>query len=403
MKPYYRIPQRVMTKVTGRMYQEPTLICGAGSLFKVKGLLVDSGVQSVLVVTTPGFIRRETLQPFFESLEEGELNVTIFSDVVPDPTVECVEALAQAYRDGECEAIVAIGGGSVIDCAKVAGALIARPGKTVPQLRGILKVRKELPDFYAVPTTAGTGSEATVAAVVTDTIDGKHYKYAISDFCLVPKYAILDPELTLSLPKDITAATGMDALTHAVEAYTNRFASDLVAENALEAVKLIFEYLPKAYRNGDDIDAREKLLIASYKAGVAFTNNYVGYVHAVAHAVGALYEIPHGKACAMILPQVMDMYGRSVYKELSDLARIAKIHGAKTDKEKAAARTFIQNIRWMNLDMNIPEKILELKEEDFDEIIKRAITEANPAYPVPQEWGPKKFRRLLNALLVKER
>ena len=154
MKPYYRIPQRVMTKVTGRMYQEPTLIYGAGSLFKVKGLLVDSGVQSVLVVTTPGFIRRETLQPFFDSLEEGELNVTIFSDVVPDPTVECVEALAQAYRDGECEAIVAIGGGSVIDCAKVAGALIARPGKTVPELRGVLKVRKELPDFYAVPTTA---------------------------------------------------------------------------------------------------------------------------------------------------------------------------------------------------------------------------------------------------------
>ena len=401
MKPYYRIPQRVMSKVTGRMYHEPTMICGAGSLFNVRGLLVDSGVRSVLIVTTPGFIRRGTLQPFFDALKEEEIELTIFSEVMPDPTVQCAEELAQAYNEGDCEAIIAIGGGSVIDCAKVAGALIVRPNKTVSQLRGILKIRKALPDLYAVPTTAGTGSEATAAAVITDTIDGKHYKYSISDFCLIPKYAVLDPELSRSMPKEITAATGMDALTHAVEAYTNRYASDLVAENALGAVKLIFENLPKAYKNGDDMDAREKMLIASYEAGVAFTNNFVGYVHAVAHGVGALYGIPHGKACAVILPQVMDMYGRNAYKELADLARMAKVHGSKTKKDKEAARALIQNIRWMNLDMGIPEKLKELREEDFDTIIERAIAEANPAYPVPQVWGPRKFRRLLSSLKAK--
>ena len=259
----------------------------------------------------------------------------------------------------------------------------------------MLKINKTLPPFYAVPTTAGTGSEVTVASVVTDTIDGVHYKYAVSDPCLVPKCAVLDANLTTSLPPEITAATGMDALTHAVEAYTNRFASKFVQKNALDAVKMIYENLPIVYSDGKNVKARENMLLASYYAGVAFTNNFVGYVHAVAHALGALYGIAHGKANAIVLPYVMEQFGKPAQKKLSELAIAAGIPG-ETDGERA--KNFIESIRKMNRDMNIPDKVEQLKESDFETIISRAMLEANPAYPVPTIWGKKDFEILLEKL-----
>ena len=267
---------------------------------------------------------------------------------------------------------------------------------TIRQMRGMLKINRALPPFYAVPTTAGTGSEVTVASVVTDTVDGVHYKYAISDPCLVPKCAVMDAALTTSLPPAITAATGMDALTHAVEAYTNRFASKFVRKKALDAVHMIYENLPVVYAEGNNVKARENMLLASYYAGLAFTNNFVGYVHAVAHALGALYGIPHGQANAIVMPYVMEQYGKSAEKELSELADVANIDG-HTQAEKAS--NFIESMRKMNRDMQIPCKVEQLKESDFDTIISRALKEANPAYPVPAIWGKKDFEKLLKKLL----
>lgn len=396
MKAYYRTRQFIMgMSIRVLAKREPVVIKKSGALYEVPGLLAESGKKKVFVTTTPGFIRRGTLEPFFEKLKEQGIEMTLYSDITPDPTIECVEEGVKKYLEGSCEAIVAIGGGSVIDCSKAVAARIVCPQKTVRDMRGVLKIRKTLPDFYAVPTTAGTGSETTAAAVITDTINGTHYKYAVNDFCLIPKYAVLDPDLTLALPKGITATTGMDALTHAIEAYTNRFASGKVKEYALSAVRLIYENLYKCYENGSDVEARENMLYGSFEAGIAFTNNFVGYVHAVAHALGGLYGIAHGEANAIILPYIMEQFGDSAIKELSELADAAGING-NSEREKAA--NFVKSIREMNEKMGLPEKVSQLKKEDFTEIINRAIKEANPLYPVPAIWGREDFEILLNKL-----
>ncbi len=396
MKAYYRTRQWIMgmsIRVLSR--REPEVIRGNGSIMEIPKRLVKTGKRNVFLATTPGFIKRGTLEPLFEAIKNAGINLTIFSEVTPDPTIECVEAALKLYKENNCEAFVAIGGGSVIDCSKAVAARVVRPDKTIRQMKGVLKIRKTIPDFYAVPTTAGTGSETTAAAVVTDTVNGTHYKYAVNDFCLVPKYAILDPQITVALPKGITAFTGMDALTHAVEAYTNRFASLKVKKASFDAVKLIYENLERAYEDGTNLEARENMLLGSFYAGVAFTNNFVGYVHAVAHAVGALYGIAHGEANAIILPAVLELYGDSCVKELSELAEAA---GIKGDTAKEKADNFIKSVKKMNSDFEIPKKIEKLKKEDFTEIINRAIKEANPLYPVPAIWGRSDFECLLEKL-----
>ncbi len=402
MKAVKRTKQWALCRTAGFISHEPRLIQGEGTLMKIPGMLRESGKSRVLVTSTPGFISRGTLRPFFDMLEEEGIRSSVFSGIDPDPTLKCVEELTTRFILDDCRAIVAIGGGSVIDCSKAAAARAVRPGKTIREMKGILRIRKKLPDFYAVPTTAGTGSEATAAAVITDMQDGRDYKYAISDVCLIPKYAVLDPALSVGLPQENTAATGMDALTHAVEAYTNRFPSELVREKALDAVRLIFENLPVAFANGSDMRARENMLFASYEAGVAITNNFVGYVHAIAHGIGGFYHMAHGRANAIILPYVLEQFGKAAVKPLSELAKASAglAPGAKTDKsDEGLAAAFIESIRDMNASLGIPLKIDDLKEEDFDILIDRAIAEANYTYPVPEIWGREEFRRVLKRLL----
>ena len=247
-------------------------------------------------------------------------------------------------------------------------------------MRGTLTIRKKIPTLYAVPTTAGTGSETTLAAVVSD--PETHEKYAIQDPVLRPKYAVLDAELTVGLPPHITSTTGMDALTHAVEAYIGRSNTKGTEEAARKATRMIFDNLETAYTDGKNLTARENMLEASYLAGVAFTRAYVGYVHAIAHNFGGMYGTPHGLANAVIMPYVLDWYGESAYKRLSELADVAGIVTTETtDAEKATL--FIRKIREMNRSMNIPEH-LDVKEEDIETIAKRALREGNPLYPVPK-------------------
>lgn len=391
--------QRVMTATTGLMCREPDLMIGRGSLYDVIISLKRKQVKRIMLATTKGTIRRGTLNGFLEELEHAEIEAEIFNDIMADPTVECAELQAKAYVDAGCEALVAIGGGSVIDCSKAALAKVVNPKKSVRKFKGVMNVRHRIPDLYAVPTTAGTGSEATAASVVTDTINEVHYKYAISDPVLIPRYAVLDPDLSITLPPGMTGTTGMDALTHAVEAYTNRFASKKVRETASEAVRLIFENLPKAYEDGKNYQARENMLLGSYYAGIAFTNNFVGYVHAVAHAIGAIYGLSHGYSIAVILPWVMEQYGGAAHKELAELARYAGIVGAEEALSDAeCAGRFIQAIREMNEKIGVPQTFAELRAEDYDEIAKRAMSEANPVYPVPAIWGKKDFIELLKKL-----
>ena len=284
------------------------------------------------------------------------------------------------YHDNNCQAIIAFGGGSAMDCAKATGARVVKPKKSLSKMKGILKVCKKLPLLIAVPTTAGTGSETTLAAVITDS-ETRH-KYAINDFPLIPKYALLDAKLTIGLPPHITSTTGMDALTHAIEAYIGRSTTKQTRQCALYAVKTIFENLLKCYNNPTNIEAREKMLLASYNAGVAFTKSYVGYVHAIAHSLGGKYNVPHGLANAVILPYVLRKFGRKIYTKLWEMGVYAGLFETTTSKE-VGAKIFIEHIESMNKAMNIPTKIDEIVESDIPALAITAEHEGNPLYPVP--------------------
>ncbi len=400
MEKITRLRQRfVSTFIRVAKIKRPSLIKGKKSILKLPNVVKNDGNTRALVVTTAGFIKRGSLEPLFDALKNEGVEYFVYNGIMPDPTIACIEEALKVYKENNCECIIAVGGGSVMDASKIIGARATNPTLQVRDMRGMFKIKNPIPDLYVVPTTAGTGSEATVAAVITDEVDGTHYKYAITDFGLVPKYAVMYPEITLSLPKHITAATGMDALTHAVETYTNLYASPMVKMLARKSVKMIFDNLENAYNNGNDIKARGRMLMASYYAGVAFTNNFVGYVHAVAHALGALYGLPHGYANAILLPVVMDQYGQSAYKSLAELAEVVGIEGEST-KEKA--EKFIDAIKQMNKRMEIPDKVKELKEEDFDTIVSRALTEANPSYPVPVIWDEEDVKLLLRRIIVRE-
>jgi len=273
-----------------------------------------------------------------------------------------------------------------MDCAKGVGVRVARPRTNIKHTKGLLKVLMPLPPLYAVPTTAGTGSETTVAAVVVDS--STKAKYAIMDPVLIPRVAVLDPLLTLKLPPHITATTGMDALTHAVEAYIGGSNTKDTREMAKKATKLIFDNLYKVYTDGNNIDARANMLKAAYCGGVAFTRAYVGNVHALAHALGGMYGVAHGLANAVILPYVLDDYGESVYKSLAELADVAGLTG-ENDEQKA--KSFIAAIREFNEKMNIPSKIDEIIEDDIPGLAEHAYKEANPTYPVPRIFSRDDF------------
>ena len=370
------------------------VISGTGSLLRIPEKIKKDGKKKVLVVTTPGFMKRGSLVPFFEELKKQHLEYAIFSEVQPDPTTDCIEEAVALYKKEKCEVIVAIGGGSVIDCSKALGARIARPKKSLQQMQGLLKVLKRIPDLYAVPTTAGTGSEATAGAVITD---GKnHYKFTILDLCLVPRYAVLDAGLTCPLPPHITAHTGMDALTHAVEAYTNCFCSPLAKKMSLDAVKLIYENLETAYLDGNNKKARENMLLASYYAGVAINNNFIGYVHAIAHGIGGLYGVTHGKANAIILPYVLEAFGEKSYKKLADLADLVGLAG---NMQEEKAKAFIDSILDLNKKLGIEKNIVELRKEDIPELAKRAVKEGNPTYPVPMIWENAMFEKVIEKIV----
>lgn len=266
-------------------------------------------------------------------MEKAGVEYHVYDGVQPNPTIDNIEDAYKMYRDNHCEGFVAFGGGSSMDCAKIAAARVVRPNKSVPKMRGLLKIMKKLPPFFAVPTTAGTGSETTLAAVISD--PRTHEKYPINDPVLIPRYAVLDAELTVGLPKSITSTTGMDALTHAVEAYIGHSNTKDTADKARKAVRMIFDNLQVAYEDGHNIEARSNMLLASYYAGVAFTRAYVGYVHAIAHNLGGMYGVAHGLANAVILPYVLEYYGESAHKRLAELADLTGItQPGMSDAEK---------------------------------------------------------------------
>lgn len=370
-------------------WRRPKVYAGPGSLLRAADILRENGLRRPFVVASRRQCADEHFRALQETLDEQDILLSIFSAVETDPSVETVERIASQYRLDRCDCFLVIGGGSPMDAAKAAAARLARPEKTVPQLGGLLKVRRRVPPLIAVPTTAGTGSETTIAAVVTD----GHHKYAISDLCLIPRYAILDPTLSTGLPPRITAETGMDALTHAVEAYLSRFYNTGMTRALAEsAVVAIFAHLERAYRDGASLDDRAAMLQASFDAGAAFTRASVGNVHAIAHTLGGLYGVPHGLANAVLLPLVLEDYGAAAYPRLAHLAGLL---GLKGDTEETRAKAFIAEIRAMNARMNVPDRLDCIRDEDIPLMARWAAQEANPVYPVPVIYDEARFARVI--------
>lgn len=359
-------------------YREPKIVPSCSELGDV---FKKEKTAAVLVVTDAGIVKNGLTASLEEALKRNKLAYTLYDKTQPNPTVENVEDALELYHKNNCDTLIAIGGGSAMDCAKVVGTRVAYPKKAVGKLGGILRVLRKLPTLIAISTTAGTGSETTLAAVITD--DKTHHKYALMSFPLIPHYAVLDATLTYTLPPHMTSTTGMDALTHAVEAYIGRSTTKETRHLALEATRLVFENVEKAYTDGHNREARENMLHAAYKAGIAFSKSYVGYIHAIAHSLGGRYGTSHGLANAVIMPYVLESYGKCVYKKLHRLGIAAGIC-SESDGAEVGAKKFIQAIKALNNKMNIPDKITGIKKEDISEMAKHAEKEANPLYPVPK-------------------
>ena len=367
-------------------YREPEIIHSCDGL---KSVFENENIQSVLVITDKGVAANGLIAPIERVLNDLGIRFFVYAGTLPNPTVKNVEDALSIYHRNRCTGLIAIGGGSAMDCAKAVGVRVTYPKRTVNQLGGKLKAWRNLPTLIAIPTTAGTGSETTLAAMITDS--DTHRKYAIMSFPLIPRYAVLDATLTYSLPPHLTASTGVDALTHAVEAYIGRSTTKETRQLALEATKLVFENVERAYLDGKDHEARENMLHAAYKAGIAFSKSYVGYIHALAHALGGRYGTPHGLANAVIMPYVLEAYGKCVHKKLHQLGIAAGVASEKDDPRTGATK-FIRAVKELNAKMNIPHKLSGIQKEDIDTLAKHAAKEANPLYPVPKLMTKKSLR-----------
>ena len=368
-------------------YREPEIIKSCSELEYV---FRKEKIKSPLIVTDSGITRNSLTKPLEDILKKCGIAYIIYDKTQPNPTVHNVEETLKIYLQNNCDSLIAIGGGSSMDCAKALGARLVYPKRSLGQLKGILRVMRTLPPLIAIPTTAGTGSEVTLAAIITDS--EKQHKYALMSFPLIPRYAVLDAALTYSLPPHLTATTGIDALTHATEAYIGRSTTKETRRLALEAAKLIFENIENAYNDGHNRIARENMLFAAYKAGIAFSKSYVGYIHAVAHSLGGTYGTPHGLANAVIIPYVLEAYGKSAYKKLHEIG-IAVGVSDKNDSHEIGAKKFIKAVRDLNKRIGIPDKLTGIKKSDIPQMARNAEAEANPLYPVPKLMTRKELEK----------
>ena len=375
-------------------YRKPKVV---GSVKALPDIILKKKCSKVLIITDSGIRKLGLTRRLEKALDAAGIPCIIYDKTVANPTTVNVAEAVKLYLDNGCDCIIGFGGGSSMDCAKAVGARIAKPKQSLAKMKGILKVRRKLPLLMAVPTTAGTGSETTQAAVITDA--QTRYKYAINDFPLIPRYAVLDPKVTLSLPPFITATTGMDALTHAVEAYIGNSTTYGTRKDALLAVKLIFENIDTAYEDGSNVEARRNMLHASFYAGCAFTKSYVGYVHAIAHSLGGEYNVPHGLTNAVILPMLLEAYGEKIHKKLARLAIAAGLADEDTPCSEAAGQ-FIRAVKDMKKRFGIGDHIPEIQETDIPKLAHYADKEANPLYPVPVLMDAAKLESFCRILMT---
>jgi alcohol dehydrogenase len=378
---WYRLVMWLIKVVSFLMPQgKPLLLSGCGSSIELARTVARFGHKRVLIVTDTVLRELGVLNPIITELETQGVEVHIYDGVLPDPTYVQVEAGVDIGRLASCDSVLAIGGGSPIDAAKVIAVGITN-ATPVAKLTGIRKVKKAGLPLYVIPTTAGTGSEVTLAAVISH--PQTHKKTPVIDPITMPVAAALDPEIQKGMPPHITAATGMDALTHAIESYLSRAATAETDRYALAATAMIFESLPRAYADGNDMQARESMAVASCYAGLAFTKAFVGYVHAIAHNFGACYGTPHGLANAIVLPYILEFTMDASAERMADLAVAAGL-GDRQESATLLAKRLLQRIQELNAEIGIPRKLDSLRAEDISGLAKAALSEAHYLYPVPK-------------------
>ncbi len=376
-------------------FPKQELLEGNGSLLKLPTFLRGKGYKKPFLAVSNSVSKTEYYQQFLTILKENGLEIIEFKEIKQNPEFDVIEKAAKVAKDNEVDSIISLGGGSVIDTAKAVGALLANKNKNLPDFKGLLKVHKRYPMLVAIPTTAGSGSEATIASVITNPKNKD--KFAINSPKILPQVVVLDDELLRSLPKRIIANTGMDALTHALEAYLGNALTTETKENAIEAILLINKSLLAFYADPNNDIARRDMLKASYLAGKAFTRSYVGYVHAIAHSLGGEYNLPHGYANALILPHILRKYGEKASKKLLYLANLIKLNTDESNKD-----AFIVYVESLNEKMGIPKTFDNvIKDEDIPFLSKHAVKEANPLYPVPKELNEKELSEVIKELKSK--
>lgn len=353
-------------------FQTPTkIISGIGSTAEIIKELNDLHAKKVLLITDPGLVQAGVAQQVVEMLKQAAVEVEIFDAVEPDPSIQVATKAAEMAKNVKANVLIALGGGSAIDTAKSA-ALLVTNGGYLKDYAGVNKVVKPILPLIAVPTTAGTGSEVTIFAVMSD--PEKQEKFTISSALIAPAVAVLDPLLTLKLPPSVTAFTGMDALTHAIEAFTSSIAQPATDALALSAIKLVLKHLPVAVGRGDNIKARDGMLQASLLAGIAFNNAFLGLAHAIASPLGGHFHVPHGLANAVMLPYVMEYNLPTAVRRYAEIGRALGLQ-AVGDTPRAVAEKTVAAITQLARDINIPEKLSNIgaKEELLPLVARDAL------------------------------
>ena len=394
---YYKFMAIVVTWLLRLLPRNaPVVYKGLNSALVLCEQVAVLGFGKVLIVTDDFLGSSGILDGMKATLEKSGVEFAVFDGVLPDPAFDQVQAGEAVYRSEACQAVIAVGGGSVLDAAKMIAMLHTNPGP-LDSFDGIQKCKKPGVPLFAIPTTAGTGSEITLAAVITDPVS--HRKIPVVDSKMIPGYVALDAEIMKGMPPGITAATGMDALTHAVESYLSKASTQSTELQAKAAVRLIFNNLVAAYHDGGNMEARDGMAVASFYAGAAFGKTSVGYVHGIAHQLGRVCGTPHGNANAMVLPEVLAAYGECVHQRLADLARTVNLDEPGASDSQLAG-DFIQAIADMRKELELPLQPKDLKAQDIPGIVEEALAEAGALYPVPRYMSADEVRYIVNGLLA---
>jgi len=390
---FYRSRLALIGSMLGKPQPKPMTFVGAGSASQLAKSIGQFGIRKVLVVTDKPLRELGILDDTLAALASHGVDTAVYDGVLPDPTQQVIDDGIAILKREACDAVLAFGGGSSIDSAKVI-ALAGANGCSAADCIGANKCKQPALPLFAIPTTAGTGSEGTCIAVVSD--NETHAKGGVIDNSIIPRAAALDPDVMRGLPAHITAATGMDALTHAIESYIGSFGNADTDFYGLASAKLIFENLSRACENGDDLEAREAMALASYYGGLAISQALVGYVHAISHNLGARYGVPHGLGNAMVLPHVLELLKQDAAPKMAEIALHAGL-GDSTESESALAQKLVDRVWELNRKIGIPDTTDLIKAEDIEELVDAALTEGS-AYPTPRFFERHECRGILERL-----